>query len=86
MPWILLASAFGKSFENAIKSLNQKQRIDIGIALAKGSFDISYLEDGNIHTKIEKGETTLLYFFFNLLLRLQKLGTCLQLIMQVLKN
>lgn len=67
--------AFGKSFEKAIKALKTQQRLDIGIALTKGSFDISYKEDGKIQTKIEKGETALLYFFFNLLWRLQKLGT-----------
>jgi hypothetical protein len=68
-------SSFGKPFENTIKSLSEKQRIDIGISLAKGSFDIVYLESGEIEKKVEEGETALLYFFFNLLWRLQKLGT-----------
>lgn len=67
--------AFGESFKSTINSLSQNQRIDIGIALVKGSFDISYLDENKIRIKVEEGETALLYFFFNLLWRLQKLGT-----------
>lgn len=65
---------FGKPFKSAIKSLNSQQRLDLGIALTKGSFDITYTEE-NIQFKFEEGETALLYFFFNLLWRLQRLGT-----------
>jgi len=66
---------FGKSFEKTIKALKSQQRIDLGITLTKGSFDISYTLENDIKTKIEEGETALLYFFFNLLWRLQRLGT-----------
>ncbi len=66
---------FGESFQKVINSLETSQRVDLGIALLKGSFDISYTVKNKVHTKIEEGETALLYFFFNLLWRLQRLGT-----------
>ncbi|MBA3633863.1 MAG: hypothetical protein H0W58_13815 [Acidobacteria bacterium] len=66
---------FGESFQKAINSLTLSQRVDLGIALLKGSFDVSYTEKNEVQTKIEVGETALLYFFFNLLWRLQRLGT-----------
>jgi hypothetical protein len=66
---------FGDAFQNAVSSLEITQRLDLGIALSKGSFDFSYTGEDKIQTKIEEGETALLYFFFNLLWRLQRLGT-----------
>ena len=66
---------FGKAFQKALYSLEEIQRLDLGIALSKGSFDMSYKEENKNEIKIEEGETALLYFFFNLLWRLQRLGT-----------
>jgi hypothetical protein len=67
--------SFGKPFEKALSDLEESQRLDLGIALSEGAFEINYSSRGVESTKIEKGETALLYFFFTLLWRLQKLGT-----------
>lgn len=67
--------SFGKAFEMAISGLVELQRLDLGIALSAGSFEITYSDKSIEKTKIEQGETALLHFFFTLLWRLQKLGT-----------
>lgn len=64
----------GVSFENSIKCLNEKQRLDMGCALQSGSFMVLYDDNG---TNIEKSSQNeaLIYFFLKLLMELQKLGT-----------
>jgi hypothetical protein len=67
--------AFGDAFKRAISLYQGDKQIDFGIALSEGAFNITYKIDEVKEIKIEAGDDGLLYFFFNLLYRLQGLGT-----------
>ncbi len=64
---------FGNSFDKAIRSLDELSRIDLGCVLQVGSFQIRY--DGGISIGKSTAEESLIYFFFKVLMELQKLGT-----------
>lgn len=61
------------SFEQCIHSLIEKQRINLGCSLVAGSFKINYAE--SITIEKSNDEEALIFFFLNLLMELNKLGT-----------
>ena len=65
--------AFGDNFINVLKEYEEISQLDIGCVLEKGSFIVDY-HDGFSVNKSTK-EETLIYFFLNLLIKLQNLGT-----------
>jgi len=65
--------AFGGNFINVLKEYEEISQLDIGCVLEKGSFIVDY-HDGFSVNKSTK-EETLIYFFLNLLIKLQNLGT-----------
>lgn len=67
------AQPFGASFDKAIKGLDEPSKIDLGCVLQTGSFQISYGEKITVEKSTQ--EEALIYFFFKLLMELQKLGT-----------
>ena len=64
--------AFGKPFKRCIKSYKEQQRIDCGCVLKEGSFYYNYERD-DLYFSVK--EESLVYFFLNLLIELQKMGT-----------
>jgi hypothetical protein len=65
---------FGESFETVISQLEVQKRIDLGCALQSGAFDVQYI--GGNKSKIKRDEkNTLIFFFLQLLSRLQSMGT-----------
>lgn len=62
----------GKSFEEAIYSLEDESKLDIGCILAEGSFLADYKND--VLMKSTEKES-LIFFFLKLLIELQSLGT-----------
>ncbi|MFL0267910.1 DUF6602 domain-containing protein [Candidatus Clostridium radicumherbarum] len=64
----------GESFDNCLKSLSKKQRLNIGCILECGSFLINYTE-GMLDIKKSTNEEAFISFFLNLLMELQKVGT-----------
>lgn len=67
------ADPLGQTFETHIKNLILNQRLDIGCALQNGSFVVDYSNNVNIEKSTK--EEALIYFFLNLLMKLQSLGT-----------
>ena len=67
---------FGRVFFSSIKTLKEKEQIDIGCVLEAGAFEIEYYS-GKIekHSVIPK-EKALIFFFLKLLSKLQNIGTC----------
>jgi hypothetical protein len=63
----------GDSLEKSIKQPDDRGRIDLGCVLESGSFKVSYDKEVLIEKSIK--EEALIYFFLNLLMELQKLGT-----------
>lgn len=65
---------FGRSFEQVIRELPVRQRIDLGCALQSGSFDIVY-KKSSIAINTSGQQYSLMHFFLTLLRRLQDCGT-----------
>lgn len=63
--------AFGEAFHKAIAALDSNAHIDIGLALRHGSFTV----DAHEVRVCQHGADSLVYFFLQLLSRLQALGT-----------
>jgi hypothetical protein len=67
---------FGDPFNDTIKSLKAEKRIDFGCSLKHGAFNITYTEKTSVSPSIDvQKDDALIYFFLNLVKRLQKLGT-----------
>ena len=67
--------SFGTPFETSIMELSSEQRLNFGCALESGSFRIDY-NAASPHTfEVSTPENSLIFFFLNLLSRLQELGT-----------
>ena len=67
---------FDDTFRNTVNALPYVERIELGCALLKGGFQIKYLDHAG-HKVITTGssEVALIYFFLNLMQRLQEVGT-----------
>ncbi len=63
----------GNSFDSAIKELEADQSIDMGCALRDGAFKVMY-DNGAIIQK-SNNEESLIFFFLNLLMELQRMAT-----------
>ena len=65
---------FGKNLEDVLAAAAQERRLDIGIAVEQGAFEVAY---GLFGTEITpyRGELALAAFLIRLLARLQDLGT-----------
>lgn len=63
---------YGAPFKKCIAAYTEQQQIDCGCTLMKGSFFYDY--DSNVLRKSRK-EESLVYFFLQLLILLQKMGT-----------
>lgn len=63
---------YGECFKRCIADYDEQQRIDCGCTLMEGSFFYDY--DSNVLSKSSK-EESLVYFFLQLLILLQKMGT-----------
>lgn len=68
-------SVFASSVRQALPTLEEAHRIDIGCAVCQGSFEATYREVGEVEVKSSTASTALLHFFFRLVARLQALGT-----------
>ena len=66
--------ALGEAFENAIKDLTPIQSLELGCALHGGSFIIKN-DNGQLLFSRSTENEALLFFFLNLFMELQKLGT-----------
>lgn len=66
---------FGEAFEQAIQGLDAPARLDLGCALAHGSFEVSYPSGQKATITTSRPETALITFFLALFQRLQSLGT-----------
>jgi hypothetical protein len=66
---------FGKSFEQSLSRLAKLQRIHLGCALRTGSFNVVYNNNGKPKIMSSTAEDSLVFFFVNLLYRLQQMGT-----------
>ena len=53
----------------------ENERLDLGCAVASGTFEVLYPSGERIEILQSEGEIALIYFFFCLLERLQSLGT-----------
>lgn len=69
-PW---KQPFGTSFDKVISNLDEFSRIDLGCVLQTRSFQIGYGDEITVDKSTQ--EEALIYFFFKLLMELQKLGT-----------
>lgn len=67
--------ALGDTFEKALKTLAIDERLDLGCAVSRGSFEAQYLDKGVTRIKKNDDSLALISFFFNLLQRLQNIGT-----------
>ena len=65
--------AFGGNFINILKEYEEISQVDIGCVLEKGSFIVDYHNGFSVNKSTK--EETLIYFFLNLLIKLQNLGT-----------
>ena len=67
---------FGEAFETCIKDINidAAQFINIGCALSDGAFVVKYINDQSFISRSTRDEV-LIFFFLNLFMELQKLGT-----------
>lgn len=68
---------FGDSFSAALSGLSPLARLDLGIALKKGSFNNIYAESGELTAQTSSPEVSLISFFINLTKQLQLLGNAL---------
>ncbi|HDO1330875.1 MULTISPECIES: DUF6602 domain-containing protein [Aeromonas] len=66
------ADGFGEAFLRNHKTLNGMQRLDCGLAVSGGCFDI-FSNDSSM--KLGPVDNSLIYFLFRLLQKLQSLGT-----------
>lgn len=66
------ASAFGKSFRSCLADYSELQQIDCGCVLKNGSYFFDY--EKSVLSTSEASES-LVYFFLELLISLQKMGT-----------
>lgn len=64
----------GKPFFNALGGLNTDEYLDLGCALAKGSWELESHEDPE-SARLSHQDTALITFCMRLLYRLQKMGT-----------
>ena len=64
---------FGDSFNNILKEYEESSQVDIGCVLEKGSFIVEYHNGLSVNKSTE--EEALIYFFLNLLIQLQNLGS-----------
>lgn len=62
----------GESFSKVIHGLKDSQRLDCGCALKHGAFDFF---EGNVSRIVRNPDSTLIYFLFRLLKKLQSIGT-----------
>jgi hypothetical protein len=65
---------FGDPFEEALAALSPEQHLDLGIATARGCFEVSY-ESGKPDLTVFKQERALAAFLIRLLARLQALAS-----------
>jgi len=68
---------FGPSFEKVICATAKAKgtRIDIGVAIEQGAFDVDYDDKGTITIQRSGDDEALISFFLRLVARLQTLGT-----------
>ncbi|MDR0979076.1 MAG: hypothetical protein LBL91_03985 [Lachnospiraceae bacterium] len=67
---------FGKEFkENILSNANITNRIDLGIALEEGTFEITYDKDKKPQFFVSKKNEALITFFVKMIVTLQKCGT-----------
>lgn len=66
--------SFGIKLEEALESLAEDERLDLGCAVTGGAFDVTY-SDSDIELQPRGPEKALVYFLLRLLGRLQSLGT-----------
>lgn len=67
---------FGSGFTSAIKKLKPKEQIDIGCILEHGAFEIKYKSNCDHKIRIIPKDRALIFFFLQLLSKLQGMGTC----------
>ena len=68
--------SFGGAFIDVIEGLKEGERVDVGCALCDGGFDVTYREGtGEPALRRSGPESSLIFFFFELLHRLQQVGT-----------
>jgi hypothetical protein len=65
--------AFGDNFFNILKQYEEVSQVDIGCVLERGSFIVDYNNDISVNNSTK--EEALIFFFLNLLIKLQNLGT-----------
>lgn len=65
--------AFSETCKKRIFDLEEKSQMDYGCVLQEGSFKVSYGDEPKID--FSSSEEALIFFFFNLVMGLQKLGT-----------
>ena len=64
--------AYGDPFRACLNSYTELQQIDCGCILSAGSFSYDYSAD---ELSLSLEEESLVFFFLNLLIELQKMGT-----------
>ncbi len=67
--------SFGEPFKEALACIDEMGRIDVGCSICNGSFSARYGIDGSITVDIAEQGRALIFFFLELLSRLQDLGT-----------
>ncbi len=67
--------AIGEPLERTLAELPEAQRLDLGCAVRHGSFEAAYLDGGEVRVRTSRPSAALLHFFFQLVARLQALGT-----------
>lgn len=65
--------SLGDSFEEAMSTLIPMQKLNIGCSLHGGSFLLNSKEEGSL--RVSSADEALIFFFVNLFIELQKLGT-----------
>lgn len=66
---------FGDAFRECLSERSELERIDLGCVASAGSFQVSYSADGEVALQVSEPEFALARFLFDLLYRLQKVGT-----------
>ncbi len=67
--------ALGKALLEVLKQRPVNERLDLGCVVMNGAFEVAYQNNGDIELKQSESEFALIFFLFQLLERLQKLGT-----------
>jgi hypothetical protein len=67
--------SFGKPFNDALSCSNVSEQLDLGCAVDCGGFTVRHGNGEEIQVSISSKDTALIYFFLQLLTRLQQLGT-----------